>query len=186
MKFKGINHLAMVTADMEATIRFWRDLIGMRLIHGFGKDGFRHYFFEIDEKNTIAFFEWEGVQKVDKKYHGVPFEGPMAKGAPHPRSFGTFPKVLGKYVREEKVLTLEDAVRRMTGFPAQKLRFRDRGLVKKNYKADLVIFDPETIIDKADFVNPFQRPAGIEHVLVNGDYVVKSGMHTKARPGVVT
>jgi N-acyl-D-amino-acid deacylase len=117
---------------------------------------------------------------------GMPFEGPFAKGAPHPRSFGTFPRVLGKYVREEKVLTLEDAVRRMTSFPAQKLSLADRGLVKKGYKADLVIFDPQTILDKADFVNPFQKPVGIEHVLVNGQFVVRSGMHTHALPGVVT
>ena len=77
MKYKGINHLAMVTGNMDATIRFWRDLIGMRLIYGFGKDGFRHYFFEIDEKNTLAFFEWEGAQSMKKKHHGVPFKGPI-------------------------------------------------------------------------------------------------------------
>jgi N-acyl-D-amino-acid deacylase len=94
--------------------------------------------------------------------------------------------VLGKYVREEKVLTLEDAVRRMTSFPAQKLKMLDRGLVKKGYKADLVIFEPQTIIDRADFVNPFQKPDGIEHVLVNGQFVVRSGVHTHALPGVVT
>lgn len=117
---------------------------------------------------------------------GVPFEGPMAKGAPHPRSFGTYPKVLGKYVREEKVLTLEDAVRRMTGYPAQTLGYTDRGTLVRGSKADLVIFDPLTVIDKADFINPFQKPAGIEHVLVNGQFVVQSGEHTRARPGVVT
>jgi len=78
MRFKGINHLAMVTADMDQTIRFWRDLIGMRLVNGFGKDGFRHYFFEIDEKNTLAFFEWDGARPVEPKDHGVPFKGPIA------------------------------------------------------------------------------------------------------------
>ncbi|MDD9302260.1 MAG: VOC family protein [Desulfobacter sp.] len=77
MKFKGINHLAMVTGDMESTIRFWRDLIGMRLINGFGQRGFRHYFFEIDDKNTLAFFEWDGAQPVEPKDHGVPFKGPI-------------------------------------------------------------------------------------------------------------
>ncbi len=78
MKFRGINHLAMVTGDMDATIRFWRDLIGMRLIHGFGQKGFRHYFFEIDDKNTLAFFEWDGARPVGQKHHGVPFKGPIA------------------------------------------------------------------------------------------------------------
>ncbi len=77
MKFKGINHLAMVTGDMETTIRFWRDLLGMRLISGFGEAGFRHYFFEIDEKNSLAFFEWEGAQPVERKLHGRPVSGPI-------------------------------------------------------------------------------------------------------------
>ncbi|KPK34124.1 MAG: glyoxalase [Phycisphaerae bacterium SG8_4] len=77
LKFTGINHLAMVTGDMDSTIRFWRDLLGMRLISGFGEAGFRHYFFEIDQKNTIAFFEWSGAQAVERKLHGQPFEGPI-------------------------------------------------------------------------------------------------------------
>ena len=77
MKFRGINHLAMVTGDMDATIRFWRDLIGMRLINGIGEAGFRHYFFEIDQKNTLAFFEWDGAKSVEQKPHGVPFKGPI-------------------------------------------------------------------------------------------------------------
>ncbi len=117
---------------------------------------------------------------------GLPFEGPLSQGSPHPRNFGTFPRVLGKYSRDEKVLSLEDAVRRMTGFPAQKLRFTDRGLVAKGYKADLVIFDPLTVLDKSDFINPLQKPVGIDYVLVNGKFVLKSGEHTYNRPGVIT
>ena len=77
MQFTGINHLAMVTGDMDATIRFWRDLLGMRLIGGFGEAGFRHYFFEIDQRNTIAFFEWSGARPAELKLHGQPFEGPI-------------------------------------------------------------------------------------------------------------
>jgi catechol 2,3-dioxygenase-like lactoylglutathione lyase family enzyme len=76
MKFKGINHLALVTADMEATIRFWRDLVGMRLIHGYGEVDFRQYFFEIDEQSCLSFFEWEGAEPVAKKLHGQPSSGP--------------------------------------------------------------------------------------------------------------
>jgi N-acyl-D-amino-acid deacylase len=116
---------------------------------------------------------------------GYPFEGPWAKGVPHPRSFGTFPRVMGKYVREEKILTLEEAVHKTTGAPAQKLHLKERGLLKKGYKADLVVFDPATIIDKAEFTNPFQRPVGIDAVIVNGKIVVKNGIHTHARPGVI-
>ncbi len=76
--YTGINHLAMVTGDMEATIRFWRDLLGMRLIAGLGRPGYRHYFFEIGPHDMIAFFEWPGVEKVAQKDHGVPVSGPVA------------------------------------------------------------------------------------------------------------
>jgi catechol 2,3-dioxygenase-like lactoylglutathione lyase family enzyme len=75
-KFKGINHLAMATGDMDKTIRFWRDLLGMRLVAGLGKPGYRHYFFEISEDDLIAFFEWPGVVPVEEKEHGYPVKGP--------------------------------------------------------------------------------------------------------------
>jgi catechol 2,3-dioxygenase-like lactoylglutathione lyase family enzyme len=75
MKFNGINHLAMATGDMDTTIRFWRDLLGMRLIAGLGEPGYRHYFFEISENDMIAFFEWPGVEPVGEKEHGRPVKG---------------------------------------------------------------------------------------------------------------
>jgi len=78
LKYTGINHLAMATDDMDATIRFWRDLLEMRLVAGLGKPGFRHYFFEISEQDMIAFFEWSGVEKIALKDHGVPVRGPFA------------------------------------------------------------------------------------------------------------
>ena len=74
--FTGINHLAMVTADMDATIRFWRDLLGMRLVAGLGRPGYRHYFFEITDHDMIAFFEWPEVEKLPEKDHGAPVKGP--------------------------------------------------------------------------------------------------------------
>jgi N-acyl-D-amino-acid deacylase len=116
---------------------------------------------------------------------GLPFEGPLAQGA-HPRAAGTFPRFLGKYVRDEGVLPLPEAVHRITGLPAWKLGFKDRGLLREGYKADLVVFDPAAILDKADFINPFQKPLGIDYVLVNGQIVVKHNVHTHARPGVIT
>lgn len=76
--YTGIHHLAMVTRDMDRTIRFWRDLLGMRLVAGLGSVGYRHYFFEISENDMIAFFEWPGVDKIPEKDHGVPFKGPIA------------------------------------------------------------------------------------------------------------
>lgn len=76
IKFNGVNHLAMATGDMDSTIRFWRDLLGMRLVAGLGKPGYRHYFFEISDTDLIAFFEWRGVKPVEKKDHGEPVKGP--------------------------------------------------------------------------------------------------------------
>jgi len=77
IRFNGINHLAMATGDMDATIHFWRDLLGMRLVAGLGSPGFRHYFFEISKTDMIAFFEWTGVEKVVEKDHGAPVKGPF-------------------------------------------------------------------------------------------------------------
>jgi N-acyl-D-amino-acid deacylase len=116
---------------------------------------------------------------------GYAVSGPMSQGLPHPRNYGTFPRILGYYVREKKVLSLEEAVRKMTGFPAQKLGLRDRGLVKKGNWADLAIFDPNRVADRATYVSPHQYPEGIPHVLVRGVFVVRDGLHTGARPAGV-
>ncbi|MEO8680359.1 MAG: D-aminoacylase [Vicinamibacterales bacterium] len=112
-------------------------------------------------------------------------EGPLRVGVPHPRNFGTFPRVLGRYVRELKVIPLEEAVRKMTSLPASILNLSDRGTIAVGKWADLVIFDPATVADKATFENPFQYPVGIDTVLVNGKLVLDEGKHTGARPGQV-
>jgi N-acyl-D-amino-acid deacylase len=111
--------------------------------------------------------------------------GPLRAGVPHPRNFGTFPRVLGKYVREEHVITLEQAVHKMSGLTAQQLHIRDRGLIKEGLAADLVIFDPATVADRATFTDPFQYPIGIPTVVVNGRVVLDNGQHTGARPGII-
>ena len=110
-------------------------------------------------------------------------DGVLGQGFPHPRSFGTNPRILAKYVREDEVLTLEDAVRKMTSFPAQILRVADRGLLREGYWADIVVFDPATVKDVATFEDPKRYPVGIDHVLVNGVLVVEAGEHTGAKPG---
>lgn len=112
-------------------------------------------------------------------------EGPLRAGVPHPRSFGTFPRVLGRYVRERKVIPLEEAVRKMTSLPAETLGLADRGTIAEGKWADLVIFDPATVADRATFEDPFQYPVGIDTVIVNGDVVLDEGTHTGARPGQV-
>ncbi len=110
---------------------------------------------------------------------------PYAGGKPHPRAYGTFPRVLGKYVREEGLLSLEEAIRKMTSQPAGKIRLQDRGLLREGFWADIVIFDPKTIRDKATYQNPHQYPEGIEYVVVNGEIVVEQGKLTGKRPGKI-
>ncbi|MBI3467622.1 MAG: D-aminoacylase [Planctomycetes bacterium] len=110
-------------------------------------------------------------------------EGPLRRGNPHPRNFGTFPRVLGVYVRETRLLRLEDAVRKMTSLNAEKLGLMDRGLLRPGAYADLTLFDPERVIDKATYTQPFAYNEGIEYVIVNGQVVLNRGEHTGATPG---
>ena len=95
-------------------------------------------------------------------------DGPTRRGSPHPRGLGSFPRVLGRYVREKQVLTLAQAIHKMSGLPASRLRLTDRGRLANGLAADVVIFDPATVIDRATFEDPFQYPAGITAVVVNG------------------
>ncbi len=104
-------------------------------------------------------------------------------GKPHPRGHGTYPRVLGRYVRERKVLTLEEAVRKMTSLPAQHIGWRDRGLLAKGYAADIVCFDAGRVIDRATYEDGAQMSEGIVHVMVNGQLVLDNGQHTGALPG---
>lgn len=106
-------------------------------------------------------------------------------GHPHPRAYGTFPRVLGLYVREKKVLPLQVAIHKMTGLSAARLGLKDRGLIKEGYIADLTIFDPETIIDKSTFTDPHQYPEGIPYVLIGGKFAVENGVFLKAPIGKV-
>ena len=110
-------------------------------------------------------------------------EGILSRGAPHPRSYGTFPRVLGKYVREDKLLSLPDAVSRMTGAAAAQMGLRDRGQIRNGHFADLVIFNPDTVKDLATYDKPHQYPAGIEYVVVNGVVALDPKGLTGARPG---
>jgi dihydroorotase/N-acyl-D-amino-acid deacylase len=107
------------------------------------------------------------------------------RGVPHPRSYGTFARVLNVYVREKHVLSLEEALRKMTSLPAQRMGFADRGLLRPGLKADVVVFDPERVRDKATFAEPHQYAEGVNYVIVNGALVLDSGKMTDARPGQV-
>ncbi len=122
---------------------------------------------------------------IDNDSQGTGPEGLLGQEHPHPRAYGTFPRILRKYVREEHALTLEDAVRKFTALPAQRMRFSDRGVLKQGMAADVVIFDPDTIKDLATFENPNQLSQGMEYVLVNGVPVIARGKMTGALPGHV-
>ena len=112
-------------------------------------------------------------------------EGVFLKSNPHPRAYGSFARVLAKYVREEQVITFEEAVRKLSGLPAENLKLDRRGRLKEGYYADVVVFDPEAIQDHATFVEPHQYATGMIHVFVNGEQVLKDGEHTGATPGRV-
>jgi N-acyl-D-amino-acid deacylase len=111
--------------------------------------------------------------------------GPLSSGSPHPRTYGAFPRVLGHYSRDRGVLSLQEAVRKMTSAPARRLDLRGRGELTAGAVADLVVFDPERVADRATFEEPHQYPVGIPHVLVNGTFVIRDGEHTGARAGRV-
>jgi N-acyl-D-aspartate/D-glutamate deacylase len=113
----------------------------------------------------------------------VATNGPLSKGHPHPRYYGTFPRVLGRYVRDEHVLTLEEAIRKMTSANAAKIGIFDRGILRPGMMADVTVFDAATIIDNATFENPHQYSTGVRYVIVNGQIVLDDGHHTGARPG---
>lgn len=126
------------------------------------------------KKNWVSFGSDEASQAP---------EGVFLKSNPHPRAYGNFARLLGQYVREEKVISLEEAVRRLTGLPATNLGLQDRGLLKTGMFADVVVFDPKTIADRATFEQPHQYAVGMQHVFVNGVPVLKDGEHTGATPG---
>jgi N-acyl-D-amino-acid deacylase len=122
---------------------------------------------------------------IDNDSEGTSPEGILGQAHPHPRAYGTFPRVLAKYVREEKVLSLEEAIRKFSALPAQRMRLTDRGVLKAGMWADVVIFDPATVHDRATFDNPNQLSEGMDYVLVNGVPVIDQGKMTGALPGKV-
>lgn len=144
-----------------------------------------------EERNTIANFFMMNDVDINRIMSapftmigsdGIPGFG---KGKPHPRLTGTFPRVLGKYVREEHLLSIEEAIRKMTSLPAQTFGMKKKGLLKEGFDADIVIFNQETILDKSTYEDPTQKPEGIIHVLVNGKFAVESGKVTSSTSGKV-
>jgi len=178
----------------------WKDIEGYSIseitkMKGKSDDWETYYDLLIDNEAdipiTIKAMDEEDIRRIMKgRYQMVGTDASAFKHLPgfkssHPRTYGTYPKVLGKYVREEKVLTLEDAIRRMTSFPAQRLRLRDRGLLREGNWADITIFNPLTVHDKTTFMEPHQFPEGIIHVIVNGEIVVENEKQKRRYPGKI-
>ena len=112
-------------------------------------------------------------------------EGDFLRSSTHPRAYGAFARFLGKYVRDEGLLPLHEAIYRMTGLTAANLRLKERGLLKTGYYADVMVFDPAAIRDNATYTQPHQYASGVQHVWVNGVHVLRNGEHTGAKPGKV-
>ena len=140
--------------------------------------------FVMDEEDVETIMQGDRVM-VGSDGRAVAACGQLSKGHPHPRYFGTFPRVLGHYRRDRGVVSLQEAVRKMTSMPAEKLGLTDRGVIREGGRADLVLFDPDTVEDRATFENPKQCPVGIEMVMVNGQIVIDDEKHTGACAGEV-
>jgi dihydroorotase/N-acyl-D-amino-acid deacylase len=143
---------------------------------------------------TVYFHHQEGdmLRALERPYVSVGSDGTAvspdgiyARMHPHARWYGTFPRVLGRYVREQRALTLPEAVRKITSMNAEKISVRDRGWVREGLRADVTLFDPQTVIDRATFEDPHQYPEGIPYVIVNGVLVLDDGRHTGELPGQV-
>ena len=151
----------------------------------------------IEEKAMVGRIAFFGSEDVLKKFLAHPLVGVgcdgsalapygvLSRGKPHPRNYGTFPRALGKYVREEKVVPLEEMIKKMTATPASRFGFEKRGRLEPGFYADLVVFDPDNIADRATWVDPHQYPVGVEYVIVNGQVVVEHNVHTGRLPGKI-
>jgi N-acyl-D-amino-acid deacylase len=140
--------------------------------------------FAMDEEGLIKVLQSPLVM-IGSDGNAISPDGKLGTGKPHPRYYGTFPRVLGKYCREEKCFDLPIAVQKMTSMPAQKIGLRKRGLLQEGYYADITVFNPETVMDRATFIDPHKFPVGIEHVIVNGKLAVHNGKYTGALDGTI-
>jgi N-acyl-D-amino-acid deacylase len=176
-------------------------LLGKNILEAAGEAGKEPYDFIrdllIEEKAMVGRIAFFGSEDVLKKFLAHPLVGIgcdgsalapygiLSRGKPHPRNYGTFPRALGKYVREEKVVPLEEMIKKMTAIPALRFGLEKRGRLEAGFYADLVVFDPDKIADRATWVEPHQYPVGVEYVIVNGQVVVEHNEHTGRLPGKI-
>ncbi len=143
----------------------------------------------MEENNAVGMVDFYGTEeaviKIMKREEMNACTDGLLSGKPHPRAYGSFPRILGKYVRENGALTLEEAIYKLTYKAAKAMNIKNRGLLKEGWHADITVFNPKTVMDKGTFVDPVQYPEGIEYVVVNGEITVKNGVHTGRRSGQV-
>lgn len=188
--FAGFENIYVTSVKTEKNA----DAVGLSIVQLAEKRGVDPYTAAFDllmeEENAVGMVDFYGTEEHVRRFMQRPemnvcTDGLLCPGKPHPRLYGSFARVLGKYVREESVLTLEEAVRKMTGKPAEVLSLKDRGLLREGMCADITVFDPSTIIDKGTFTDPIQFPDGIAYVIVNGEVAVDHGAHTGVLNGRV-
>jgi N-acyl-D-amino-acid deacylase len=188
--FAGLENIYITSVKTEKN----SDAVGKNLIElgkMRGRDAYNAAFdLLLEEENAGGMVDFYGLEELiglfmQRPEMNVCTDGLLSGGKPHPRVYGTFPRVLGKFVREDGVLSLEDAVYKMTGKPAATFGLKDRGLLKPGYFADIVLFDPATVRDRATFLEPVLLSAGIIYVFVNGQLAVENGKHTGSLNGRV-
>jgi N-acyl-D-aspartate/D-glutamate deacylase len=157
----------------------WDTLFAI-LLENDGRVGALYHMMSEEDVKTAMQFPWVSVGTDSA---AIKPEGELGRGQPHPRSYGTFPRILGRYVRELHVLALPEAIRKMTSLAAAQLKIVNRGTLKEGYFADVVVFDPATVADTATYEKPHQFPIGINTVVVNGVVTVRNGRHTGAHAG---
>jgi N-acyl-D-amino-acid deacylase len=187
--FAGFDQIFVTSVKTDAN----RDLVGKNLQEIGEMRSKNPYDAAFDlllaEENAVGMVDFYGTEAhvirfMTRPEQNVCTDG-LLGGRPHPRVFGSFPRVLGKYVREEKALTLEDAIRKMTSKPAEVFGFERRGSLKAGNYADIVVFNADTIIDRGTFVDPVQFPVGIEYVMINGHIVLSARNYNRTLGGKV-
>lgn len=190
IEFAGLENIYVTSVKTDKN----KQLVGKSLIE-IGeiknKDPYNAVFDLLyEEENAVSMVDFYGTEEHVKKIMKLPemnlcTDGLLGEGKPHPRVYGAFPRFLGKYVREEKTLTLEEAIYKITYKPAKTFNIHKRGLIKSGYYADIVVFDQNTITDNGTYVDPMQYPSGIEYVFVNGKIVVNKGEYYNNRAGTI-
>lgn len=189
VEFAGLDQIFVTSTKTEKN----KDAIGLNLIELGDLRGKNPYDATFDllyeEENAVGMVDFYGTEehviRIMKRPEMNACTDGLLGGKPHPRVYGAFPRILGKYVREDKALTLEEAVYKMTGKPAAAFNMTGRGEIKEGYIADICIFNPETVIDKGTFIEPIQYPEGIEYVIIGGETAISNGRPTGNRNGAV-